>query len=164
MTHPHLMAGMTTSVHMIIPTNIVFYSLIPQSHHNKTAITRQIDHFRVSVAPHISQIFTLRNGRINVRGNPVKGQISLDTAGSLFHLFMTEECAAAALPPYELVTLLADECKIEDPNHRSLLYTALISSDMESIHSTFSQQGIHINGLEFGKNQKTRLPRECAQV
>ena len=131
--------------------NIIFNSLIPHSHDKKMVLKRQIDQLRVSVVPHLSQVFELRKDRTNVQGKPLKGQVSLDSKGSLLNLIMTEECAAAALPPYELVTLLADECQIQDPNDRSLLYTALISSNMESIYSTFSQQGIHVDGLVFSK-------------
>jgi uncharacterized protein (DUF1015 family) len=63
---------------------------------------------------------------------------------------MTKECAEAKCPPYELVALIADACEIKDVNHYSLLYTALSSASLESIFSTFTQQGICIKGLVFG--------------
>ena len=115
---------------------------------------RQIDEVRVSVATNISQTFTLNLAGTELHGSPVRGQVSLSYTGNLLNLLMTEECAAAKCPPYELVSLIADACGIKDPNHYSLLYTALSSSNMESISSTFTQQGICIKGLVFGMPRK----------
>ena len=85
-----------------------------------------------------------------IHGNPVHGQVSLSYTGNFLDLQMTEECAAAKCPPYELVSLIADACGIRDPNHYSLLLTALSTSSMESISSTFTHQGICVKGLVFG--------------
>jgi hypothetical protein len=137
-------------VSVVISANSLLQSLIPHSHHDRTTIVRQIDEVRVSVATDISQAFMLNLAGTKVHGSPVRGQISLSHTGNLLNLFMTEECAAAECPPYELVSLIADVCDIKDPNHYSLLYTALSSSSIESTFSTFTQQGIHIKGLVFG--------------
>jgi hypothetical protein len=85
-----------------------------------------------------------------IHGSPVRGQVSLSYTGNLLNLLMTEECAAATCPPYELVALIADTCEIKDANHYSLLYIALSNSSIESIFSTFTQQGIYIKGVVFG--------------
>jgi hypothetical protein len=135
---------------MVISANSLLRSLIPNSHHNRTTISRQIDNVRVSVARDISQAYTLNLAGSEVHGSPVRGQVSLSLNGNLLHLLMTEECAAGKCPPYELVSLLAGVCDIKDPNHLSLLYTALSSSSLQSIFSTFTQQGIYIEGLVLG--------------
>ena len=117
-----------------------------------------MDEVRVSVATNISRTFTLNVAGAEIRGSPVCGQVSLSHTGDLLNLLMTEDCAAAKCPPHELVNLIADACGIEDPNHYSLLYTALSSPNMESISSTFTQQGIYVKGLVFG------TPRKIAYV
>ena len=114
-----------------------------------------MDEVRVSVATNISRTFTLNVDGAEIRGNPVRGQVSLSHTGDLLNLLMTEECAAASCPPYELVSLIAEACSIEDPNYYSLLYTALSSPSMERISSTFTQQGIYIKGLVFGTPRKS---------
>jgi hypothetical protein len=72
----------------------------------------------------------------------------------MFRLSMTEECATAECPPYELVSLIADACGINEPKHFSLLYTALSNSSTKSISSAFIQQGIHVKGVVFGMSTK----------
>ena len=125
-------------------------SLIPYSHHDGATIARQVDEVRVSVATHISQTFLLKLASTEIYGNPVRGQVSLSSAGGCLNLFMTEDCAAAECPPYELVRIVADACDIKDPNHYSLLYIALSNS---SIAATFTQQGISVKGLVFGMHR-----------
>ena len=119
-------------------------SLIPHSHPNRIALLRQLDQVRVSIATDISQAFTLDIADAQIHGQPVRGQVSLSCTGDLLNLIMTEECAAATCPPYELVRLVADLCEIKDPSHHSLLFTALSNVSIESTASTFAQQGICI--------------------
>ncbi|KAF2812279.1 uncharacterized protein BDZ99DRAFT_518138 [Mytilinidion resinicola] len=128
-------------------------ALVPHSYHNRMTIIRQIDEVRVSVAIDILQTFMFNLAGTEIQGNPVRGQVCLSDTGHLLNLLMTEECAAAQCPPYELVSLIADACAIKDPNHFSLLFTALSGSSMESIYSTFTQQGIYIKGLVFDKSK-----------
>jgi hypothetical protein len=92
-----------------------------------------------------------------IRGGDVRGQVSLSYTGDFLNLLMTEECAAAECPPYELITRIADACGIKDPKHFSLLYAAFSNSSMESLDSTFKEQGIYIKGLVFG------MPQSLAQ-
>lgn len=113
-------------------------------------IVRHIEEVRVSVATDISQTFMLSIGETEIHGGDVRGQVSLSYKENLLNLLMTEECAAAKCPPYELATLIADACGIEDPKHFSLLYTVLSNSSLESIDTTFKAQGIYIKGLVFG--------------
>jgi len=128
-------------------------SLIPHSHHDRTTVARQVDEVRVSVATHTSQNFLLKLADSEIHGSPVRGQVSLSSARGFLNLFMTEDCAAAECPPYELVQIVADACDIKDPNHYSRLYMALSNSSMESIAATFTQQGINIEGHVFGINR-----------
>jgi hypothetical protein len=118
-------------------------------------IMQRIDNIRGTVAPCISQTYLLSGHDDAVEGNAVDGQTSVSVTGSSLNLFLTEEMAAAESPPYELSILLADELGIQDSNHRSLLNTVLISSNLESIHSTFMQQGIDVEGVIFGKGYTT---------
>lgn len=111
---------------------------------------RQIDEMQASVATDISQTFMLDLNGTEIRGSPVHGQVSLSENRDMFNLMMTEECAAAKCPPYELVALIAEACEIKNSSHYSLLYTSLSSSSIESISSSFTQQGIYIKGLVFG--------------
>lgn len=113
-------------------------------------VARQIQEVRISVATHISQIFQLKLDGGEIYGDPVRGQVALSKAGDYFNLFMTEDCATAECPPYELVRILADACEIKDPNHYSLLCTVLSNSSVESIAATFTQQGIDVKGIVFG--------------
>ncbi|PQE10655.1 heterokaryon incompatibility protein [Rutstroemia sp. NJR-2017a BBW] len=115
------------------------------------AIVRQIEEVRVGVATDISQTFVLNVAGAEILGDDVRGQVSLSYSENFLNLLMTEECAAAAHPPYELATLLADACRIEDPKHFSLLYIVLSNSSLESINKNFKEQGIYINGLVFDK-------------
>jgi hypothetical protein len=110
-------------------------------------IARQIEKMRASIATDISQTFILNIAGTEILGSDVRGQVSLSYTENFLNLLMTEECAAAKCPPYELVTLIANICGIEDPKHFSLLYLTLSNSNMESINSTFKQQGIYIKGL-----------------
>ena len=116
-----------------------------------------MEEVRVSVATNISRTFTLNVAGAEIRGSPVRGLVSLSHTVDLLNLLMTEECAAAKCPPYELVSLIADACGIEDPNHYSLLYTALSSPSMERISSTFTQQGIYTKGLVFGTPRRVEF-------
>ena len=141
-------------VSIFVSTNSLHQSLISHSHHNRTTLGRQMEEVRVSVATNISQTFTLNVAGAEIRGSPVRGQVSLSHTEDLLNLLMTEDCVAAKYPPYELVSLIADACGIEDPNHYSLLYTALSSPSLERISSTFTQQGIYIKGLVFGTPRK----------
>jgi hypothetical protein len=111
----------------------------------------QIENVRGIVAPLISQNHVIHTNGTTIEGNHVVGQSSVSFTGSSLNLFLTEETAAAENPPYELSILLADLLGIQDSNHRSLLYTVLISSNLETIYSTFSQQGIETDKLIFGK-------------
>ncbi|PMD47662.1 hypothetical protein L207DRAFT_415975, partial [Hyaloscypha variabilis F] len=123
-------------------------ALIPHSCHDRTTVARQVDEVRVSVATQISQTFLLKLTSTNICGSPVRGQVSLSSSGGYLNLFMTEECANAECPPHELVRLVAEACNITDPNHFSLLYTALSNSRLESISAAFTQQGINVKGLK----------------
>jgi hypothetical protein len=113
-------------------------------------IVRQMEQVRVKVATDISQTFLLNLDGIEIHGSPVRGQVSLSYAENLLNLLMIEECAEAKFPPHELVTLIAEACKIIDVKHFSLLYMVLSNSSMESIFSAFTQQGIYVEGLELG--------------
>jgi hypothetical protein len=121
-------------------------------------IARQIEEVRVSVATDISQTFMLNIAGVEILGGDVRGQVSLSYTENFLNLLMTEECAAAKCPPYELATLIADACGIKDPKHFSLLYTALSNSSLESINTTFKEQGIMIKGLVFG------MPRHSSDI
>ena len=129
---------------------MLFLSLIPQSIPERMTIARQIEQVRVNVATEISKTFLLNLDGTEVHGNPVRGQVSLSYAESLLNILMIEECAEAKCPPHELVTLIAEACKITDMKHFSLLYTVLSNSNMESIISAFTQQGMHVKGLVLG--------------
>ena len=142
---------------IIISADSRLQSLVSHSHHNKTNITRQIEEVRVDVATDMSQTFTLNLAGTEIHGSPVRGQVSLSNTADSLSLLMTEECAAAQCPPYELVNLLADVCGIKDPNHYSLLNTTLSSSSLEEISSTFTQQGISVRGLVFGTPRTSYL-------
>jgi hypothetical protein len=111
----------------------------------------QIENVRGIVAPFISQHHVMETNGTTIEGNHVVGQSSASFTRSSLNLFLTEETAAAENPPYELSILLADLLGIQDSNHRSLLYTVLISSNLESTYSTFTQQGIETDKLIFGK-------------
>lgn len=152
--HGHEVLLEAAPVCVFISANSLLQSLISHSHPNRATIVRQIDEVRVSVAADISRTFTLDLAGTNIYGSHVRGQVSLSYTGNSLNLLMTEECAAAKCPPCELVSLIADACEIKGPNHYSLLYIALSSSSMESISSTFTQQGICIKGLVFGMPQK----------
>lgn len=150
----------TRTVHIMIPLEAapVFvvilansqHTLISHSHYNEMTIVCQLDEMRACVATNISQTFTLNLTDTHIHGSPVRGQVFLSYTGNLLNLFMTEECAAARCPPYELVSLIADVCGIKDSNRYSLLYTALSNSSMESISSTFAQHGNYIKELVSG--------------
>lgn len=137
-------------VSQVLSANSLLRSLVSDSHHNRTTIVRQLDEVRVSVAADIFQIYTLNLAGTEIHGSPVRGQVSLSYTVDSLNLLMTEDCTAAECPPYELVSLMADACGIEGPNHYSLLYAALSNSSMESISSTFTQQGIYVKGLVLG--------------
>jgi hypothetical protein len=112
----------------------------------------QIETICVSTAPFISKTYVMKRNGIVVEGHSVGGQACLSITENSLNLFLTEETAAAESLPYEVSVLLADQLKIKDANHQTLLYTVLISSNLESIHLTFMQQGIEVDGLVFGKN------------
>jgi hypothetical protein len=59
----------------------------------------------------------------------------------------------AECPSHELVTLIAETCRIKDQKHFSLLYTALSNLSLKSINSAFLQQGIRVEGLALGKKR-----------
>jgi hypothetical protein len=111
---------------------------------------QRIENGRGTVAPFISQTYSLYGHDITVEGNSVHGQTSVSVTENALNLFLTEEMASTENPPYELSVLLADEVGIQDRNHRSLLNTVLVSSNLQSIHSTFTQQGIVVDGMTFG--------------
>lgn len=117
-----------------------------------------MDELRVSVATEISQTFSFNLSGKEIHGSPVPGQVSLSYTGNLLNILMTAECVAADCPPYELVALIAHVCEIKDANHYSLPYTALSSSSIEMISSTFTQQGIYIKGLVFGMPRMVKSP------
>jgi hypothetical protein len=129
---------------------LTIQSLIPHSHYHRATLTRQIQEVRISVATNVSQIFQLKLDSGIIYGDPVRGQVALSKSGDHFHLFMTEDCANAECAPYDLVRILADACEIKDPNHYSLLCTALSNSSVESIAAAFTQQGIDVKGIAFG--------------
>jgi len=99
-----------------------------------------------------------------VEGDAVGGQASLSSTGDSLHLFLTEEMASADVPPYELSALLADYLEIEDAGHRTLLHTALISSDPESMYSTFVEQGLEVDDMVFGKHLRVMYHSSSFEV
>jgi hypothetical protein len=113
-------------------------------------IVRQIEEVQVSVVTNISQTFMLNIAGTEILSGDVRGQVSLSYTENFLNLLITEECAAAKCPPYELATLIADACGIKDPKYFLLLYIALSNSSLESINTTFKEQGIYIKGLVFG--------------
>lgn len=129
-------------IKIVSSANSISQSLISHTHHNRTTTVHQLDEVRVSVATYISQTFTLNLAGTEIHGSPVRGQVSLSSTGNQLNLLLTEKCAAAKCPPYELVSLIASALGINGPNHYSLLY--------ESISSAFTQQGIYVKGLVFG--------------
>jgi hypothetical protein len=120
-------------------------------------IVRQLEEVRVSVATAISQSFLLNLSGTEIHGSPVPGQVSPSHTGNMLNIMMTKECAEAECPPHELVTLIADACEIKNTTHYSLLFTALSRASLESIFSTFTQQGIAVKGLVFGMTRKRML-------
>ncbi|KAF1839660.1 hypothetical protein BDW02DRAFT_486530, partial [Decorospora gaudefroyi] len=138
-----------------------FKALIPRSHSSSATIMHRIENIRGNVAPFISQMYTMKAGSVMTEGNSIAGRTSLSVIGNSLSLFLTEELANTESPPYELSILLADELKIEDVGHRSLLYTVLMNSSLENIHSTFVQQGIEVDGLSrylAHRGDLTRIP------
>ncbi len=113
----------------------------------------QIDNIRGNVVPSISLMYTLFTKGEAVEGRSIDGQSTLSLVGNSLNLYLTEESAAAEHPPYELSILLADKLEIKDPNHRSLLHTVLMNSSIENLYSTFTQQGMDLDGVVLGKNQ-----------
>jgi hypothetical protein len=93
----------------------------------------------------------LRNADCTVKGSPTRGEVARSDAGNVLNLFITEEGASEETPPYELVNIIADACQLSDPNHRSLLHTALSSSNIRGLISTFQQQGLYIKGIDMRK-------------
>lgn len=126
--------------------------LIPPSNNNFIAISHQIENIRGTVASAISKKYEVYVDGTIVRGNGIAGQASVSTDGNVLNLFLTEEMAAAEVPPYELLVLVAERLGVEDSNHRSLLYSVLVGSDIDSICSNFSQQGIEIGKSIFSKS------------
>lgn len=105
---------------------------------------------RVSVATKMAQVFILDLPGERVEGNSVPGQAALKKEGRFVSLVMSKECAAAKMPPYDLVKHMADAFSITDPTHIPLLHMALSSMSVESIFSTFTQHGISVKGLDLG--------------
>jgi hypothetical protein len=140
---------------------LISRSLIPQSLHNRINVVRQIEGVRVSVATDITQTFVLNIGGKEIIGGEVRGQVALSYTEGFLNLLMTEDCATAKCPPYELANLIADVCGIKNPKDFSLLYTALSNPSLESIYSTFKEQGIYVKDLVFGVYEsKIRLNSE----
>jgi hypothetical protein len=129
----------------------VMRSLIPHSHHDRRTIVGQLDGLRVSVTTEVSQTFSLNLKGTIIQGRSVSGQVSLSRNHNLFHLVMIQECAKAKTPPYDLLSLIADACAIQNPVHYSLLYTLLGNSNLEEIYSVFSHRGLHVEGIDFGR-------------
>lgn len=111
---------------------------------------------RVSVVSRIDATYVLPDGRSGIKGNVIEVQHCL--AGSDFlHLILTEGSASAELPHYDLVHLLATECKIERANHRLLLYTTLTHSNFKIISSFFQEQNVEVKGLILGEIKKSTI-------
>ncbi|KAK4123607.1 hypothetical protein N657DRAFT_633853 [Parathielavia appendiculata] len=147
------------AVHSFIQARSQFIrALIPNSRPDKAAVAHQISQMRISIAAETTLTFVLSLPHKDIFGRPVCGQIAQSTTGHFLDVIMTQDCAAADSPPYELVTCIADLCGIKDPRHSPLLFTALSNSSLRSISSTFIQQGIRLEGLvldESGDSRKT---------
>jgi hypothetical protein len=137
-------------VSVIISTNSPLQSLIPQSHPNRITIVYQIEEVQVSITTDILQTFILNIAGTEILGGNIRSQVSLSYTENFFNFLITEEYTAAKCPPCELATLIADTCGIKDPKHFAFLYIALSNSSLESINTTFKEQGIYIKGLVFG--------------
>jgi hypothetical protein len=111
---------------------------------------------RVHVATQISQIFVLEQQDAEIYGNPVRGQVACLQSDDCINLFLTEECATAECPPFDLVRLFADICAIQDPSHYSLLFVVLSNYSMESIAATFARQGLQAEGTTIGMIRNSR--------
>ncbi|KAH7202459.1 hypothetical protein DER44DRAFT_669606 [Fusarium oxysporum] len=138
----------TISMHQKTP---FIKALVPHSHHDRRKILGQLDNIRVSITTEVSQTFSLNFKGTIIQGRSVAGQVSLSRSHNLFHLFMTEECAKAKTPPYDLLSLIADACSIRNPVHYSLLCTLLGNSDLEEIYSVFCHRGLYVPGIDFGR-------------
>jgi hypothetical protein len=131
-----------------------FIRLIPQSRQNMKVVEDQIDRMRVSVTSRIDVACTLHDGKSGIKGNTIEVQHWLESSDFL-HLILTERSAAAKLPHYDLVNLLATQYKIKKTNHRLLLYTALTNSDLRVISSIFQEQDVQVKGLILGKSKRS---------
>jgi len=105
---------------------------------------------RVNIATKIAVNFTL-NLPSKLEGNPVSGEAMMKSNGHPLTLILSEKCAAADTPPYELVKLMADMFQVPE-KHFSLLHMALSDMSAESILSIFTQHNIPVKGLNLGMN------------
>jgi hypothetical protein len=126
-------------------------SLIPQDLPNRKTVLRQVDEMRVNITTRINKTFILDLSDRRVEGSPVKAHAAF-ISGPPPSLVVSEECAAAKTPSYEVVRLLADTFQITDPKSFPLLYTALsdMNASLQSIRSSFTQQGVYVQGPELG--------------
>ena len=129
-------------------------SLIAPDSAEKEAILRQIDGIRVNVATKIAVNFTLNLLGKKVEGKPVHGEATLQTNGDQLTLFLSEECAAADTPSYELVKLMAETLQVPE-KYFSLLHMALSNMSVKSILSTFAQQRVAVKGLSLGIDSRS---------
>lgn len=111
-------------------------------------VLHQADHMLVSVATKIAVTFTLDLPSKKVVGNSVPGEAIITRTGHL-NLVLSEKCAAAEIPPYELVKLMADTFHVPETGF-SLLHMALSDISVESISSIFTQHGVYVKGLNLG--------------
>jgi hypothetical protein len=148
------------SVPSPLTSNPSIQSLIPHAGPDTTAIVRQVGGIRVETATDIEQTFVLNHRGTKIYGKPVPGEVAISCAGHL-PLTITEEFAAAKTLPYEFARLLAGVCHITDPNHLSLLYMALSDLGMESIASTFTEQGISVTELVPGMQRIRKRHCSC---
>jgi hypothetical protein len=108
-------------------------------------IGRQIANVQASTAAEIVVQYTLRVGFTEISGTSENGELASSSTNEMLQLFMTEECISADCPSFDLIELIADHCSINNPKHRSLIYTALSDENSLRIQTTFRKQGLHVD-------------------
>lgn len=120
--------------------------LIPKTHSKHEQLFREIQHVRVSTSAEVFLTHTLKSGANQVIGRRERSPVACSASGIIFQVFIAEECNMSKLPVTEIVEMLSDHFKIDDPAHLVLLYTLFNEKVYSKIQKAFARQGFDICG------------------
>ncbi|KAM3089563.1 hypothetical protein ACMFMG_001147 [Clarireedia jacksonii] len=118
-------------------------ALIDKSTPERSSLADQLKRATVSIASRVTYTYSLMYNGVRCQGKEKEGKAALSSK-EILQLFIAEKAVSHRSPPVEIVDLLAEYLKIQNPLHLRLLFTVFSQRHIGDIKAAFDMHGIHV--------------------